>query len=243
MNSPLVFGLVTTFSLAAGACAVDTEEDALPTFVKQADGRLALVVEHPPAELSATETQLEPLALASATQPWEPGSGFYEYDENDPESREYYSNCESPGGNLPFDYVIQVVSDASTGTRDSFLVATSLPPAPFLHDVDGEEFYVGKRLFSGVEEKFAFESSYVDCSWPEPNVLDLRPWGIDAVVEQNAECHEYWDYGQDRYRELYHRTNSCEGADCGSDFITTQIGSLPCAEGGMGAFKRIPSPF
>lgn len=243
MKSPLVLGLATTISLTAAACAVDSGDDSLPTLITQADGRLGLVTEHAPTDLITAEVPMAPRALAAATQPWEPGSGFFEFDPEDPESREYYSDCTALEGNAPWDYAIQVISDATTSTRDSFLVATSLPPAPFLHDIDGEEIYIGKRLAANIEQKFGFQSSYVDCSWPAPNVLDLRPWGIDAVIEQNAECHEYWDYGQDRFREIYHRTTGCEGADCDGDFVTSQIGTLPCSEGGMSAFKRIPAPF
>lgn len=241
--------------LIAVGCDADSESSAKPEFLRLENGGLVqLSVADEADEAGAAEAislrggQSTP--APKPTKPWEPGSGYFVVDRNHPETRSWYNDCyteeeveAAQNAPDPFGLVVEIVADGASKTRSFFHVVTKVPESPVFIDTDGEPITVGKRLAVPGETTFKFQGLYVDCTDSEPNVTDLRQWGIDAVLSDTSQCQEFWDLGQNRFRQWYWSEHSCTGEDCDDPWVQEISAPDGCVQTGLNVYKRIPSPF
>lgn len=236
MNAKYTACFTVAAALTLGGCA-----ENVPELVRLSDGRLVTVFAAPAGEATPLETTSEALTSGSTTNPWEPGAGYFAQDESDPENRVYYDSCSADlGSQLDVVTVSEVLVFPETSEMQIDHIVVEVPDDGIDRFFEnGEPLAPGHRTEGS---RYAYSGSYANCHTSDSE-LDFGPiLGIDARIVFSGECHQYFDYGQDRYRTLYHSARHCEGEDCDDPFVGMVIGVKECATGGMRVHRRVPEP-
>jgi hypothetical protein len=231
-------------ALSLGAVACDEGQPAQPSLVNIAHGG-AIFVATPndgDDEPAVSERKGSCAPPQATTQPWEPGNGFFDIDESDPEHTVYYSTCPDRSDDLGIKSLYEVEVDPAKKELRRYSVHTFIPEGISLTNELGEPIHVGDRSQNG--GVCTYSSSYVSCpdEVTEFNVGLFNP-AIDATIVFESKSQHYWDYGQDRFRILWESSQRCEGADCDHPFVIAIIGQpVECSERGMTVYRRVPPP-
>lgn len=187
------------------------------------------------------EAEVGERAGGSSTKPWEPGSGFFEIDETDPEHQVYFSTCPTfPDRGI--EYVFQTEVDPADKTVQLWQIFTHIPEDVYVGAPWGGLLKEGDRVKSG--NLCTYSSSYVGCPEVVATVdYTLRTPSYDALIKNVTSVQHYWDYGQDRFRVLRHNTRTCEGADCDDPYVLQlNGGAIECEAMSMTVYRRVPEP-
>lgn len=177
----------------------------------------------------------------TTTKPHEPGGGYFDIDENDPENKTYFSTCAPYEDDLGIKTITEVVVDPATKELKTYALVTAIPDWIELYNNEGEIVQVGDRL--NLMSACTYNSSYADCEESEDVIeLTFMP-DLDAKIVIKTDSQQYWDYGQNRFRELGTFEQRCEGTDCDDPYVLDMFGDpVDCWEIGMTVNVRVPEP-
>ena len=249
MNAKLIRHALVLTSIFAAACDDgDLDEPEIQHF----GSGYVLLSDAEDFEVSHRDASVFVDLPDAGTQAWEPGNGYFERNDEDPQTQIYYSSCdESAGSPASSEAVQRVLVDADA---QSLLFSTLVT---FVPDIDGVTVInaaTGLPLAAGDEldsQACDYSSSYAHCE-TENVAFDFTaiPFPgppIDAQLINTVESHMYWDHGQDRFRVLRYGQTGCEGTSCTTHpFVVNFLSSIgateSCESWGMTVYDRVPTP-
>lgn len=242
-NTSLLLALLACGTLTACAGAFDDSSSSQSDAV-QINGTVhvatqALESGDPP--IIRQETQAEPASAGTALH--EPNNGWWYNDQQDPEDQVYYDSCSGSENAIEITQVARrttVDTVAKTFTVTNVLTDSILMERVGLPSPDGDPYQPGDELSSFTCD---YVSSFANCSNEEPRLLaDFVDYGYDAVIYENTDFYMYFDYGQQRYRELIQTQLWCEGADCAAPFPASIVPNGRCSINSMNVWRRAAPP-
>lgn len=232
--------------LSACAGAFDDASSHQDTAAVQLNGKLhtsrqALESGEPP--IIRQETQPNP---ASAGTPLhEPNNGWWYEDKQDQESQVHYDSCSGAANAIEITQVAyrsEVNPTDKTFTFSNVLTDTILLERFGWVKPDGQPYEPGDLIGSGTCD---YVSSFADCSDDEPTLLlsfAATPYGYDADLYSKTSNFVYFDYGQQRFRQLLQTEMWCEGADCALPFPASIVPNGRCSASSMKVWRRAAAP-
>lgn len=227
-------------ALALGAVGCDEAPSEAPELSLVNGTHIAVTRAADDAAPAVRERKAKLSPAKATTQPWEPGSGYYQQVDEDV----YYDTC-APGHSGPAGIVsvTEVEVDPVTKTLTTYTVYLEIPEGIDLNNEDGP-IQVGDRIpdmegceYTGLYAKCPGQEVVVDLSFFLPH-LDAR------IVLKSEGAHQFWNYGHDGFRVLTSQTQTCEGEDCDDPIVAAIVGgeSVNCASMSMIEFDRVPDP-
>ncbi len=244
--------LGSAFLLAVSAVsACDDGSAEAPAVQRRGDGFVVLL-DTEDADVSHRDASVFVDLPNAGTQPWEPGNGYFERDDDDPETQVYYDSCDTSSASpASSEAVDRVLVDAETQTLQWSTLVTFVPEiegVTIINAATGEPLAVGDALDP---KDCDFTSSYAYCETRNVafdfTAVPFPGPPIDARLVNSVESQLYWDYGQERFRVIRYARTGCEGTSCAThpfvvNFLNNIGATEPCESWGMTVYNRVPTP-
>lgn len=228
------------------ACAGALDDTTSNAAAIQLNGKVhttAQALESAEPPIIRQEVQANPASAGTALH--EPNNGWWYHDEQDVEDQIHYDSCSGAANAVeitPIAHRSEVDPVAKTFTFSNVLVDSILLERYGLTKADGSAYEPGDLLGTGT---CSYTSSFADCSEETPTLLlsfAATPYGYDADLYAQSYNYVYFDYGQQRFRQLIQTQMWCDGADCGEPFPASIVPNGRCSSSQMKVWRRAAPP-